>query len=523
MKVKKPTTAGAPPRVVGHFDCGDGWGASRLLLAMAIEDSLTDGAAKLAAELRAVAPTDQAFALALHAYVLAHVRFERESVEEFESGGYTLELGSGDCDAHFRLVYGVATAGGLRAGLGLLHHGDGEGPAHAVAVLWLDGRWQWAETTVAARFDEPPNDAARRLGLTTDRSDIAKEVRIMTEKDLAPIPPGFRTRNSPAQVALDAEALARLGFLDPSFATLADPTATPLRLGVRAFQAEKGLVADGLLGPTTRLAIAAALRAAGAPVTSGFNYPGIGGLDAAPASVAPVLTKHLSARFFPLVHAMCERFRAGGAAISDLDMLRVWKAESGVKNIPNAQGYPYGGLNQMGPQERRSAGFQGTFADWLALDCADQLPYVERFYVSATGGRFKLMRDAGSLYLINFLPAYVGHAAEPDFVLARRDPAGPLPTDGEDKWKPWREAHKGDWYAANRGFDRRKDGTIRVGDMKSATDATASGPYWAELAARMVAEASAPLPMSAKGIGGIGMIVAMLAAGGWAAWNAATS
>ncbi len=526
---------GAPVRVRSDIDCGDGWGGGRLLLALAVEDARTPGAHRLASELRASTAGDEDFARAVHAFVRERVRFERERVEEFETGGYTLELGAGDCDAHFRLVYAILEAGGLHSGLALLHHGDGSGPAHAVAVVQLGGVWTWVETTVAAHFGEPPNDAARRLHLTTDRTDIAKEVRIMTDHDLAPVPHGFREANDPAQVSLDAQALQRLGYLadDECAAAMSDPTAPVLRTAVLAFQVAQGIVADGLLGPTTRLTIAHVLEAAGPPVTQGFRYPGIGGLEEGTS-----LTSHLSAGFFRGVVQMVNRMRTGGATITPADMLAVWLAESGIRNIPNRQGYPYAGLNQMGPQERSNAGFHGSMADWIALSCEAQLPYVERYYVAATGGNFRNMRDAASLYLVNFLPAFIGHAGEPDFVLARIDPAGPSLSSPETEWEAWRNAknpdtgrflHRGDWYAANRGFDARHDGTIRVRDMGIAVGRAqhdAKGkvtPYWTEVLARLDAEGGSPAPASGSSIAALGIIAGMLAIGGWATYNAVRS
>ena len=524
------------PHVVGRLECADGWGAARLLLALAVEDALTPGAKSLAAELRDGNADDGDFARAIHAFVLRRVKFEREAIEEFETAGYTLDRGAGDCDAHFRLVYAIAAAGGLRAGLGLLHHGttaprNQRGPAHAVAVIALDDKWEWCETTVAATFGEPPNDAARRLGLTSARTDLAKEIRIMTpEFDLPALPATFRERNDPAQVARDAQALQRLGYLaaDEPAELLTDPTNGTLRQAVAAFQEASGLVRDGLLGPTTRLSIARALTEAGPPVTEGFDYPGIGALEEA---VPVKLTGHLSPGFFRGVIAMAKRMRAGGATISDEALPAVWLAESGIRNIPNHQGYPYAGLNQMGPQERASAGFHGTMADWLALSCEAQLPYVERYYVNATGNNFRGMRDEASLYLVNFLPAFIGHAGEPDFILARIDPAGPAVNAPESEWAAWRELkgpdgkylHRNQWYTANRGFDTRRDGTIRVRDMGTAVERAKGGknaPYWAEVQARLIAEGGSPAPISVKGAARVGVVLAMLAVGGWAAYNA---
>jgi hypothetical protein len=521
----QPTTLGAPPRVVSALSCADGWAAARLLLALAIEDARTPGARSLAEELRASTSTDEEFAEAIRGYVREHVKFEPERDEEFESGGYTLARGAGDCDAHFRLVYAIATAGGLRSALAILHHGsdvprEDRGPAHALAVLELGGKWTWCETMVDARMGENPNDAAARLGLTNDRSDIAREVEIMTEESLPPLPPGFREKNKPAQVLLDSEALQRLGYLaaDVPACVLSDPTAAVLRSAVARFQRARGIVVDGQLGPTTRLTIARALHEAGPPVTEGFDYPGMAGLGGAAPSTSK--TQHLSPGFFAGVRAMADRFRAKGARIGARDLLLVWLAESGIRNIPNRLGAPFGGLNQMGPDERRAAGFIGTFADWLAMSCEAQLPFVERYYVNATGGNFSRYIDAQALYLANFAPAHMAHADDPDHILFRRDPNGPQPNAPAAEWEAWRQAHKSDPYAWNLGLDVTKDGTIRVGELGAVLTAAerSSGAYFGEVLARLGAEEPVPRGSAATAVAvvvGSGIAAAGAAAVWW--------
>ncbi len=174
------------PDVVGSVACLDGWGAGRLLLELAEEDARTPGARALALRLRRRFPSDLRFARAVHAFVHDRVRFAHEKGEIFQSGAYTLTHRIGDCDDHFRAVYGIAVAGGLSSRLGLLHHGNGDGPAHAAALLCprdSEAACDWAETTIAARYGENPNAAARRLGVTSERSDIAKEIVIMAPSD----------------------------------------------------------------------------------------------------------------------------------------------------------------------------------------------------------------------------------------------------------------------------------------------------------------------------------------------------
>lgn len=510
-------------RFVGRVSCDDGWAAARFLLALAEEDAVTPGARAIAAELRRRYPRDEDFARALHAFVRSRVRFERERGEVFQNGGFTLKIGYGDCDDHFRLLHAIARAGALPSALAALHHGDDapeeiRGPSHAVGVLGLPDGWVWAETTVDAELGEHPLDAAIRLGLLQARGDLAREVRIMTEeKDLAPVPAGFVSRSTPEQFQRDVQALERLGF---HAGEVSSPADLSFRLATAAFQQEDGgLTVDGLFGKATRARIAELLP----PDEFGMGYLG----DPTPAT-QPVLTGRLSPEFLAAVVAMTNEFRSKGAKVTAYDFMKVWNAESGIdSHRPNGQGAQFGGLNQMGPQERKSTGFLGSFADFLALSEVDQLPFVKRYYENAiaggAGGNWGVLTDAASLYLVNFTPAFISHAGEPDFVLFRRNPNGPTPDAGEDQWKPWRDANKGDAYAWNRSFDRRKDGTIRVKDLGVVVDAAAAGgrsAFMNELRARIESvEGGAPSSPAGSGIAGA-IVAGGLVVGAALAWYA---
>lgn len=489
---------GAPSRVHGSLECRDGWAAAQLLLALSEEDAATNGAIALAASLRRGA-SDEAYAREVHAFVKRHVRFEREVGEIFQSGAYTLNQGVGDCDDHFRLVYGLAVAGGIRSDLGILHHGtvgvpvDDQGPAHAAALLL----GKWAETTVNAFFGERPNDAAARLGLTTKRSDIAREIVIMSASDLPPLPPGFRERHDPRQVVLDCEALQRLGYLtkDAPLCALVDPTEPMIRRAVLAFQIARGITADGLLGPETRGAIAKVERAA----AGSSRPPGIGAL-VDPRVPPPADASDISDEFLELTKAMAERFQEKGARATAEDFLRVWFVESaGLRNVQNFGGEPYAGINQMGPQERKNAGFFGTLRDWLELPIERQLPFVEKFYVGAAAGHFDRFRDAASLYVANIAPAHIAFAGDPDHALYRYRPEIPgMPLLGapESEWVAFNRSHS-DPYAENHGLDRARKGFISVGDMGLAVRAgSASSPRWGRIETRIRAMGGGTSPLS---------------------------
>ncbi len=247
-------------RVRSVLECRDGWGAARLLVALGAEDRTAPWARELAAEIRRGAPSDAAYAQAVLDFVKGHLRFVREApgAEMFQSGPYSLLSGEGDCEDHARLVYALAMAGGLPARFAFLHKGGG--PTHAVAQVVVDGETLWAETTIDARLGEHPIAAGRRLGILSSRGDITEGVRVMTEKDLRPVPPGFVAANNPAQVQRDAQALVRLGFLcDDDASGMQDPTDPRFRRAVLEFQKKSGITPDGLVGPQTRRTLAGAL------------------------------------------------------------------------------------------------------------------------------------------------------------------------------------------------------------------------------------------------------------------------
>lgn len=471
----RPTAAG--PRVVGSVVCPDGWAAARMLLAAAIEDARTGAARDLALEIRASTDgTDDAFARGVFDFVRSRVQFVREPGEVFASPSYTLAMGAGDCDDHARAVYALLRAGGVPARLAFLFQDARRGPSHVVAQAYAGGAWRWLETTIAADYGEHPAAAGRRLGLLDARQDVTTGgERTMDEKSLPPAPPSaldVRTQDE-----RDAEALAALGFVGPHAAA--------------SFQATRPeLVRDGIIGPRTRRALAEALDVAGLGELS------IGYLGAAGAA-GTSLTSDLSPAFFRGVRAMAERMRAKGATIDGDDLLAVWNAESGIKaSVPNAAGAAYYGLNQMGKTQLRAAGFNGTPAEYMALPAEDQLPFVERYYTNATGGRLDLLKDSAHLYVANFLPAYLPRVvADPSFVLADRanDPHG--------------------FYRWNTSLDTDGDGTIVLADMKRAIGNAQRTDRWIEARRRYFAESGAPAAASS-----VGVVVGVLVAMGAAAW-----
>lgn len=117
-------------------------------------------------------PKPEKLARAIQKFVQKEVRFTREPNETFQSSYVTLVLGAGDCDDHARVVAALGRALGLKVRLATL--GRNGAPTHVAAQFGFPVKrptvWLWAETTLKARFGEPPRAAKRRL--REERADI---------------------------------------------------------------------------------------------------------------------------------------------------------------------------------------------------------------------------------------------------------------------------------------------------------------------------------------------------------------
>jgi hypothetical protein len=497
-------------RVVGRVVCRDGWHAAELLTALAAEDAKTDGACRLAEEIRELAAGDPDwFAIRIMAFVKGHVAFVRDRGEVFSSPGYSLEVGQGDCEDHARLVYALAVAGGLGARLAFLHKGGG--PTHAVAQVQTspEGPWLWAETTVDAGIGEHPIVAARRLGIVADRGDITEGVRVMSESDLRSPPPGYLATNDAGQVERDAEVLRALGYLaaDPEAQDRAvgDPTDPVFRRAVLAFQRHAGIVDDGLIGPQTRRALAGAL-----PSDAAIGYLG------EMAAGVVKFTSWLSDGFFRDLETMAADFRAKGADVSAEQFLGMLFYESGLRpNIRNRAGAPQYGLNQMGIPEMLSVGWVDGPDAWMQLTAHQQLPYVRRFYEtrvkSGLGGDWTKLVGIPVIYALNLAPAYASRAAaDIDAPIARKGGPG----------------YEATIYAGNANLDTDHNDQITGRDLKRAVaiaqQSDKSG-IWIEARRRLYeVGGTTPDPIE-QGTPIAGAVAFVLAAGGLATWVVASS
>ncbi len=108
--------------------------------------------------------TPLSLARTLQNYVRANVAFVTEPGEAFRSAALTLKLGAGDCDDSAHLLVALAMACGMSAKVAPVFDEEGE-ISHVAARIYVDGTWQWAETTFEADFGEEPRAAAKRLGI----------------------------------------------------------------------------------------------------------------------------------------------------------------------------------------------------------------------------------------------------------------------------------------------------------------------------------------------------------------------
>ncbi len=200
------------------------------------------------------------------------------------------------------------------------------------------------------------------------------------------------------------------------------------------------------------------------------------------------LTSYLSDAFFKEVEKLAAYFRARGANVTGEDLLAVFLVESaGIHaNVPNKLGCL--GLNQICPtldaahdpqrvSGLRAVDFQGSVAEYLALSEAEQLKYVRKFFDNKN--LYKAISDYGTLYLVNFSPAFLAPPEHPIwlgrypkmYVDPARGGTGPLDRN----------------YTANAGVDTGNKGYIELADMARFVKrgVLANAAKWAELRMRL--------------------------------------
>lgn len=193
----------------------------RLLANLAEYDAQLPDIRRLAEKVAAGAPDARSQAAALQRFVQNAVTFTREPVETFSPTWRTLEHGIGDCDDSSRALLALCRSLGLPAALRTIPElGSLRDPTHVAPVLRDGGDWVWLEPSIAARFGEHPQHAARRL--REDRADIGGR------ESLAAISPddGITIGVTPEQATLLGGAALSV------FASLAAPSIAPAAMAI---------------------------------------------------------------------------------------------------------------------------------------------------------------------------------------------------------------------------------------------------------------------------------------------------
>jgi hypothetical protein len=188
-------------------------------------------------------------------------------------------------------------------------------------------------------------------------------------------------------------------------------------------------------------------------------------------------TADLPDEFFDKVVAMCTRL-----GCDPLDLLGVAAYESGVHAMAHNPNGDASGLWQLMPSSAHGLGWDVTtdphLAAFRALGPVGQLPWFEKYFQPYKG---KLV-SSSACYVAVFLPALLGHAADPNFVLCGE--SGPL------AWA----------YKANANFDSGKTGVIRVSDLQAAIQRACKtlADRWSEIDQRVDAAVAAIQPEVAE-------------------------
>lgn len=182
-------------------------------------------------------------------------------------------------------------------------------------------------------------------------------------------------------------------------------------------------------------------------------------------------TPDLDASFFPRASIDCVELGIPRL----LDYLMVANAESGILARARNPATNASGLFQLMPANMPALGWTRGHEAFRALTATEQLPYFRRYFSPHRG---KMLTAVG-VYVATFLPAFVAHAGEADYVLvARRG----LP-----------DQHLGWAYEANAVFDANNDGRITVGELALAIERNWRGPRCAEVELRAAAGTSATI------------------------------
>lgn len=493
----------------GEVDCGDGWGAARLLLELAKVDAAEPWMRTFAERLRASVGATSAddYARAVFNLVQGSVRFEREIGEVFQSPRVTLERGVGDCDCHSRLVYTLLVAGGVPSRLAFLGRSGG-GPRHVVAQARTETGWTWLETTVpGARYGEHPIAGAIRVGAV--RPDVSPGYAEVTTMGAIGIEGGnvyrFRLASSSTRAWLPdrpelviERALFEAGFADVRvwLEPRELPSTWPVPKRDPVAGAEWTAWAEALFAESVcrELDTLGPMHVVDAWIATSdlVAAPNLGAVSATPPAPPIVHTKALSEKFFTGLKKV-----ASDLGTRPEYLLAVMLSESGLNP---AAAYRVGNNKASGLIQLvflDGVGFTGGHDAFVQLSAEQQLPYIARHYrpYAARG-----LGSAERVYQVNFLPASLERGSTSATPIARADGDGYGGREGE-------------FYGINKGLDVDKDGVITVGDLKAKLQQAQmqNAPKWQEAIARLKA---APDPSPAP----IGAVVGLVVGLGLAWW-----
>lgn len=210
----------------------------------------------------------------------------------------------------------------------------------------------------------------------------------------------------------------------------------------RAWQGQRGLEPDGIVGPNT-WAVAGFVERASSDIDDDF-FPKL-----------RLVAMALGARARDMMAVMYSESACRADAWND-----------NPKSLPPEKRWNASGLIQFMPPILVGLGWTAGHAAFRKLTATEQLSWVERYYRAYRGH----LGSVGGLYVATFLPALIKHAGDPSFVLTAK--AGVL---------PWA-------YGPNAAFDANHDLAITVGELEQAVARNCHGARWEELLARLTVQ-----------------------------------
>jgi len=194
-----------------------------------------------------------------------------------------------------------------------------------------------------------------------------------------------------------------------------------------------------------------------------------------------VICADLGGRALDLLSVMYSESGCKATALNDNPKVRRTK-EGALETVPPDERYNAVGLIQFMPFILAGLGYHPEFGSrdrveaFRRLTVGQQLPFVRRYFQPHAGK----LTNRVAWYMATFLPAYLAHADEPDYVLATKGAAG----------------FSGAVYTANAGFDADDDHVIVVNELDLAIERNCVGARWQEFVARLAGQTIPLLPPS---------------------------